>query len=173
MSWAAFPFAVTQAFFIYNKHYTQWAMVQKENSEQINLALARIIDSKDHYTAGHSERVAELARRLAEHCRLPRADVERLEYIARLHDLGKINVPNEILTKPSALTPSEFDAVKMHSEWGAELIRGMDKIYSERDYRAILEHHERYDGAGYPLGKKGTEISLWARILCICDAWTP
>ena len=52
-------------------------MVQKENSEQINLALARIIDSKDHYTAGHSERVAELARRLAEHCRLPRADVER------------------------------------------------------------------------------------------------
>lgn len=165
------PFAVTQAFFIYNKHYTHWAMVQKENAEQINLALARIIDSKDHYTAGHSERVAELARRLAEHCRLPRADVERLEYIARLHDLGKINVPNEILTKPSALTPSEFDAVKMHSEWGAELIRGMDKIYSERDYRAILEHHERYDGAGYPLGKKGTEISLWARILCICDAW--
>ena len=59
-----------------------------------------------------------------------------------MHDLREINVPNEILTKPSALTPSEFDAVKMHSEWGAELIRGMDKIYSERDYRAILEHHE-------------------------------
>lgn len=165
------PFVLAQAFFIYNKHFSQRAMVQKENAEQINLALARIIDSKDHYTAGHSERVAQLARNLAEKCRMSRNDVERLEYIALLHDLGKVNIPDSILCKPSSLTPKEFDAVKMHSQWGAELIRGMDKIYSERDYRAILEHHERYDGKGYPLGKRGHDISLWARILCICDSW--
>lgn len=164
-------FVLAQAFFIYNKHFSQRAMVQKENAEQINLALARIIDSKDHYTAGHSERVAELARGLAERCHLSRSDVERLEYVARLHDLGKINVPDYILSKPATLTPNEVDAVKMHSQWGAELIKGMDKIYSNRDYRAILEHHERYDGDGYPLVKRGNDISLWARILCICDAW--
>jgi hypothetical protein len=164
-------FVLAQAFFIYNKHFSQRAMVQKENAEQINLALARIIDSKDHYTAGHSERVAQLARSLAEKCHMSRNDIERLEYVALLHDLGKVNIPDSILSKPSALTPTEYDSVKMHSQWGAELIRGMDKIYSERDYRAILEHHERYDGKGYPLGKRGQDISLWARVLCICDSW--
>jgi HD-GYP domain-containing protein (c-di-GMP phosphodiesterase class II) len=164
-------FTLAQLFFISNKNYTQRALVDKENAEQINLALARIIDSKDHYTGGHSERVAILARQLAEACRLPGADVDRIEYIARLHDVGKVNLPDEILSKPGRLTGEEYDAVKRHPEWGAELIRGMERIYSDRDYRAILEHHERYDGAGYPYGKKGEEISLWGRILAICDAY--
>ena len=136
-------FALAELFFISNKNYTQRALVQKENAEQINCALARIIDSKDHYTAGHSERVAQLASYLAEACNLSRGDVERIAYIARLHDLGKVNIPQEILTKPGELTESEFAEVKKHPGWGAELIRGMDKIYNDRDYRAILDHHER------------------------------
>ncbi|MFA7634392.1 MAG: HD-GYP domain-containing protein [Bacillota bacterium] len=164
-------FALAQFFFISNKNYTQRALIAKENAEQINMALARIIDSKDHYTGGHSERVALLARQLAEACRLRKSDVERIEYIARLHDVGKVNLPDQILSKPGHLTVDEFDEVKRHPEWGAELIRGMANIYGDRDYRAILEHHERYDGTGYPGGKKGPEISLWARILAICDAY--
>ncbi len=165
------PFILTELFFISNKNYTQRALVQKENAEQINCALARIIDSKDHYTAGHSERVAQLATKLAEACNLSRSEVERIAYIARLHDLGKVNIPQEILTKPGELTDGEFDEVKKHPGWGADLIRGMDKIYGDRDYRAILEHHERYDGTGYPYGKKGEDISLWGRILAVCDAY--
>lgn len=164
-------FALAQFFFTSNKNYTQRALIAKENAEQINMALARIIDSKDHYTGGHSERVALLARQLAEACRLRKSDVERIEYIARLHDVGKVNLPDQILSKPGHLTVDEFDEVKRHPEWGAELIRGMANIYGDRDYRAILEHHERYDGTGYPGGKKGPEISLWARILAICDAY--
>lgn len=164
-------FALAQFFFISNKNYTQRALIAKDNAEQINMALARIIDSKDHYTGGHSERVALLARQLAEACRLRKSDVERIEYIARLHDVGKVNLPDQILSKPGHLTVDEFDEVKRHPEWGAELIRGMANIYGDRDYRAILEHHERYDGTGYPGGKKGPEISLWARILAICDAY--
>lgn len=167
----ALPFILAEMFFISNKNYTQRALIQKENAEQINFAMARIIESKDNYTAGHSERVAELARQLAEECRLSKSEVERIEYIARLHDVGKVNVPDSILMKPSRLTSSEYESVKKHPQWGAELIRGMDKIYNDRDYRAILEHHERYDGKGYPLGKKGDDISLWARILAVCDAW--
>jgi len=165
------PFALAELFFISNKNYTQRALVQKENAEQINCTLARIIDSKDHYTAGHSERVAQLASHLAEACNLSRNEVERIAYIARLHDLGKVNIPQEILTKPGELTESEFAEVKKHPGWGAELIRGMDKIYGDRDYRAILEHHERYDGTGYPYGKRGEDISLWGRILAVCDAY--
>ncbi|HAN86813.1 MAG TPA: hypothetical protein DCQ13_04125 [Firmicutes bacterium] len=164
-------FALAQFFFISNKNYTQRALIAKDNAEQINMALARIIDSKDHYTGGHSERVALLARQLAEACRLRKSDVERIEYIARLHDVGKVNLPDQILSKPGHLTVDEFDEVKRHPEWGAQLIRGMANIYGDRDYRAILEHHERYDGTGYPGGKKGPEISLWARILAICDAY--
>ncbi|MDD4793568.1 MAG: HD-GYP domain-containing protein [Firmicutes bacterium] len=164
-------FALAQFFFVSNKNYTQRALVAKENAEQINMALARIIDSKDHYTGGHSERVAMLARQLAEACRLRKSDVERIEYVARLHDVGKVNLPNQILSKPGHLTAAELDEVKRHPKWGAELIRGMTNIYGDRDYRAILEHHERYDGTGYPDGKKGNEISLWARILAICDAY--
>ena len=165
------PFALAELFFISNKNYTQRALIQKENAEQINCALARIIDSKDHYTAGHSERVAQLASYLAEACNLSRGEIERIAYIARLHDLGKVNIPQEILTKPGDLTESEFAEVKKHPGWGAELIRGMDKIYNDRDYRAILDHHERYDGTGYPSGRKGNEISLWGRILAVCDAY--
>lgn len=164
-------FAMAQFFFISNKNYTQRALVAKENAEQINMAFARIIDSKDHYTGGHSERVAMLASQLAEACRLRKSDVERIEYVARLHDVGKVNLSDQILTKPGHLTAEELDEVKKHPEWGAELIRGMANIYSDLDYRAILEHHERYDGTGYPDGKKGNEISLWARILAICDAY--
>jgi len=164
-------FALAEVFFISNKNYTQRALIQKENAEQINCALAQIIDSKDHYTAGHSERVSQLASRLAEACNLSRNDVERIAYIARLHDLGKVNIPQEILTKPGELTQSEFAEVKKHPGWGAELIRGMDKIYNDRDYRAILDHHERYDGTGYPCGRKGDDISLWGRILAVCDAY--
>jgi len=164
-------FALAEVFFISNKNYTQRALIQKENAEQINCALARIIDSKDHYTAGHSERVAQLASYLAEACNLSRGEVERIAYIARLHDLGKVNIPQEILTKPGNLTEGEFAEVKKHPGWGAELIRGMDKIYNDRDYRAILDHHERYDGTGYPSGRKGNDISLWGRILAVCDAY--
>ncbi|MCR4426770.1 MAG: HD-GYP domain-containing protein, partial [Firmicutes bacterium] len=165
------PFVLAEWFFIANKNFTQRALIKKENAEQINIAFARIIDSKDHYTGGHSERVARLARTLAEAARLPKAEVEEIEYVARLHDVGKVNLPDSVLTKNNLLSPDEYEMVKKHPAWGADLIRGMQRIYGDKHYRAILEHHERYDGLGYPDGKKGVEISLWGRILAICDAY--
>ena len=131
--------------------------------------LANAIDAKDPYTKGHSSRVSQYSVRIAEALGWPEQRVNDLRFAALLHDIGKIGVPDSILNNPKRLTDAEFDIIKSHTTTGGEILR--DKIMIETAEDVARSHHERYDGTGYPLGLKGTEISEEARIVAIADAF--
>jgi putative nucleotidyltransferase with HDIG domain len=134
-------------------------------------ALIFAIETKDGYTRGHSLRVAEYAVILGEYYIFlgGKIDLETLRISALLHDVGKVYIPNEILTKSGALTPEEFDKIKHHPKFGADIIKSFD--YSRTIVKDILYHHERFDGTGYPAGLVGREIPINARILAIADTF--
>jgi putative nucleotidyltransferase with HDIG domain len=122
---------------------------------------------RDPYTAGHQERVAHLACAIAGKIGLSEERVEGLRVAGLLHDVGKVSVPAEILSKPMTLTPAEFDLIKAHPQTGYEILKGID--FSWPVAEIVLEHHERLDGSGYPRGLKGEAISLEAKILAVAD----
>jgi diguanylate cyclase (GGDEF)-like protein/putative nucleotidyltransferase with HDIG domain len=127
------------------------------------------IESKDHYTQGHCERVAGLACALAAEAGLDQKSLFWFRIGALLHDVGKLMIPPEILNKPGRLTAEEWIMIKKHPVWGVEMLADIDFPW---DVRPIVEsHHERWDGAGYPHGLKGEEIPRTARILCIADVY--
>jgi len=132
-------------------------------------ALAAAIDAKDPYTKGHSERVAQLALSIAEEMDLPEREIEKIEYTALLHDVGKIGVDERILAKNDGLTDEEYKKIKAHTITGAKIIEPVD--FLKDSYDAIYHHHERYDGDGYPDGLKERNISLTARIIAVADAF--
>ncbi len=126
------------------------------------------LDAKDPYTAGHSQRVSDMALKV---CQLIGASEERMEQIhiaAHLHDIGKIGVPDAVLNKTERLTDEEWEYIKKHPQIGAEILGKSHRLSELSDI--VLMHHERYDGKGYPLGKKGVEIPVGARIIAICDS---
>lgn len=137
--------------------------------EQSLSIFSKIFEEKDEYTAGHSKRVADYTRRIAKELGFSEEECVRLYYIALMHDCGKYFVPDEILKKPGKLTAEEFDTIKTHTTKGAELLEDFTSIEGIRD--GALYHHERYDGTGYPLGKKGEEIPLIGRIICVADSF--
>lgn len=130
---------------------------------------SNFVDAKDPYTRGHSERVAQYSKKIAEKLGLSEEECKQIYYTALLHDIGKCHIPDEILKKPSKLTSEEFDIVKSHTTKGAEMVRDFSSIPNIRE--GILYHHERYDGAGYPSGKKGDDIPLVGRIIAVADAY--
>jgi len=132
-------------------------------------ALAAAIDAKDPYTKGHSERVTEMAIALAQELNLPEQQIEDLEYAALLHDIGKIGIDERILGKNGGLTSEEWEKIREHTLIGAKIIEPVE--FLKNSYQAIYYHHERYDGSGYPAGKKGEEIPLFARIIAVADAY--
>lgn len=138
-------------------------------SMQIIKTLASTIDAKDKYTNGHSLRVAEYSKSLAERMGKSTQEQEDIYYMGLLHDIGKIGVPDEIINKPSRLTDEEYEAIKRHPVIGAEILKNVSEIpglgFGTRG------HHERYDGKGYPDGLKGPEIPLEARIIAVADAY--
>ena len=127
------------------------------------------IEAKDSYTKGHSQHVAELMLAMARELGMPEREIQKLEYVALLHDTGKIGVPEEILNKPGTLTVEEYTEVQKHSVLGAEIVRKIKFLSSKADI--VLYHHERFDGSGYPVGLKGRDIPLEARILAMADAY--
>ncbi|MCR5615442.1 MAG: HD-GYP domain-containing protein [Saccharofermentans sp.] len=127
------------------------------------------IDAKDPYTNGHSNRVAQYTRLIAEKMGYEGEDLDRVYYIALLHDCGKIGVPDNILGKPGRLTDEEFEIIKSHTTHGSEILSHF-KSLTDVDEGARY-HHERYDGKGYPEGKKGEEIPLIARMICVADSY--
>ncbi len=135
--------------------------------------VASAIDAKDEYTGGHSERVAEYAgiigRAVANHYQLDEEDLINLQYVARMHDIGKLAVPDAILNKTGTLSDDEYTLMKRHVIIGDELLSSIDDIDGLHD--GVRYHHERYDGKGYPDGLKGAEIPLIARILCMADCY--
>ena len=127
------------------------------------------IDAKDPYTNGHSNRVAEYTRQIAEEMGFHGEELNRIFYIALLHDCGKIGVPDNILGKPGKLTDEEFEIIKSHTVRGGEILHSF-KSLKDADEGALY-HHERYDGRGYPEGKAGEDIPLIARMICVADSF--
>ena len=132
-------------------------------------SLVSAVDAKDAYTCGHSERVALMARELAQIAGLPMATVERVYMAGLLHDVGKIGVPEAVLQKPGKLTTEEFDLMKQHPEIGARILRDVRQL--EDVIPGVLYHHERWDGRGYPSKLPGESIPLMGRIICLADCF--
>ncbi|HEX8525309.1 MAG TPA: HD domain-containing phosphohydrolase [Tepidisphaeraceae bacterium] len=132
-------------------------------------SLTSAVDAKDAYTCGHSERVALLARRLAQEINLSDYEVERIYMAGLLHDVGKIGVSEAVLQKPGKLTVEEFDMMKKHPEIGARILQDIREI--KDIIPGVLYHHERFDGKGYPSGLAGENIPVMGRILCLADCF--
>jgi putative nucleotidyltransferase with HDIG domain len=132
-------------------------------------ALATALDARDPYTAGHSDRVSVLSVAICKQLNMPAAEVEVVRLGALLHDIGKIGVPDDILRKPGGLTAAEFDVIKQHPVIGARMLRSVPFL---APHIAIVElHHERPDGRGYPIGLRGDDIPVDARIVHVADAY--
>ncbi len=132
-------------------------------------ALAASIDAKDPYTHGHSQRVTEYALLGATSLAMSREELEVLEYGGILHDIGKIGIPDRILTNPNPLTPEEWVIIRLHPVIGNNIIK--DIPFLEESKKLVLHHHERYDGTGYPDGLMGNDIPLGARLISVADAF--
>ncbi|MBR6917072.1 MAG: HD-GYP domain-containing protein [Clostridia bacterium] len=127
------------------------------------------IDAKDPYTNGHSKRVALYTKMIAQELGYDGEDLDRIYYIALLHDSGKIGVPDNILGKPGKLTEDEFEIIKSHTVRGGEILDNFKSL--DKAGEGALYHHERYDGKGYPEGKAGEAIPLIARMICVTDSF--
>jgi diguanylate cyclase (GGDEF)-like protein len=131
--------------------------------------LSRAAESRELRTSGHGDMVARYTEIIARALHLPPEETADLVYAARIHDVGKIFVPERILNKPGPLTDDEFFLVKMHARVGAEIAGILP--HSAMMRQAIEHHHQRFDGTGYPDGAKGEQIPLWARIIALADAY--
>jgi PAS domain S-box-containing protein/putative nucleotidyltransferase with HDIG domain len=130
-------------------------------------AVASTIEIKDQYTAGHQRRVSKLSCAIARELGLPVSQVEGIKVAGDIHDIGKIYVPTEILTKPGGLTAEEFAIIKMHPQLGYDILRKIDFPWPIATI--VLQHHERIDGSGYPAGLKKGDILIEARIVSVSD----
>jgi putative nucleotidyltransferase with HDIG domain len=127
------------------------------------------MEAKDVYLRGHSSRVADLAASIADELGLDPDLVENVRLAGRLHDVGKIGIREEVLNKPSSLTKEEFEHVKDHVRIGMEILSPLKHIPVALEF--VHDHHEHFDGKGYPRGRSGTQISIGGRILAACDAF--
>ena len=130
-------------------------------------AIARAVEARDLYVAGHQRRVAQLACAIAEEMGLAKEQVEGIYMGAMIHDIGKIHLPAEILGKPARLVETEFALVKTHPEVGFEILKDIEFPWPAAEI--AHQHHEHLDGSGYPQGLVGNEILLEARIVCVAD----
>lgn len=130
-------------------------------------AMALTVEARDPYTAGHQRRVAELAEAMAREMGFSPHGVEGIRVAGTIHDLGKISVPAEILSKPGQISGIEFAIIQTHSRTGYEILRNIDFPWPVADM--VLQHHERMDGSGYPSGLQGEALLPEARILCVAD----
>ena len=137
------------------------------DKEAIAEMAARAVELRDPYTAGHQRRVAQLAQAIAEKLGLDEEIVDRIRIAAKLHDVGKLSIPAEILSKPGKLLPPEYELVKGHAQAAHEMLDHVDIGWPLADM--VGQHHERLDGSGYPDGLVGDQIMLEARILAVAD----
>ena len=144
------------------------ALIDQAYLETINV-LANTVEGRDPYTHGHIERVATYAHWLAEAMGWPQENLRALAFGARLHDIGKIIVPDNILKKPGSLSPEEWDLMKQHPTAGAKILDNIQHLQAIVPY--VLYHHERWDGSGYPHGLAGREIPIEGRLLAIADVY--
>ena len=131
--------------------------------------LAQAIDARDHYTHSHSENVARYAIVISNELKLSAKEIELIRQACELHDLGKIGIEDSILLKTSSLTDSEWEEIKKHPTIGAKILEPLTFLGQVVDL--VRQHHENYDGTGYPEGRKGNDILLGARIIHVADAY--
>ncbi len=139
----------------------------RDTVDGIVVSMAKVVETRDPYTAGHQERVARLAIAIAREMELPEEQVRGVGVAAVLHDLGKIDVPAEILSKPSRLKDKEYSLIQDHCNAGYQILKNVDFPWPVA--QAVLQHHERMDGSGYPSGISGDDILLESRILAVAD----
>ena len=155
------------------KDLEQKVIEKTRQIEQISFetiaTIASMIEAKDSYTKGHSVRVAEYSARLARELGWSEDEVSNLRYVALLHDIGKVGIPDSVLNKPGKLTEIEFGVIKSHTNIGGDILNDIRTIAGVS--LGAKYHHERYDGKGYPTGASGEEIPEIARIICIADAY--
>jgi HD-GYP domain-containing protein (c-di-GMP phosphodiesterase class II) len=141
-----------------------------KNYEDMILMIRTLTDARDIYTRGHSDRVSLLAVEIAKEMQLSETTIERIRIAGLMHDIGKVRTPDSILLKECKLTDAEFDEMKKHSHYSYEILLNLPAVFSDI-LPAVLSHHERYDGTGYPQGLSGEEIPIEARIISIADAF--
>jgi putative nucleotidyltransferase with HDIG domain len=151
----------------------RWAFVQYGDEQRAHertlSALAAAVETKDLYTRGHSERVASLCDLMAGSLALSHQDTEALRFAGILHDIGKLAIPTRVLRKADQPSVSDLASIATHASRGVEMVRGIEFLSGSTE--AILHHHERMDGRGYPAGLSGEETPLLARIIAVADAF--
>jgi len=146
----------------------QRSMKKLENAmDGIVRAIAHTVETRDPYTAGHQRRVADLAVAIAETVGFEKDKIEAVRVAASIHDLGKISVPAEILSKPSRLTVNEFNLIKEHPQVGYDILKDIE--FPWEIATMVYQHHEKLDGSGYPLGVSGDDILPESRVLTVAD----
>jgi len=147
-------------------HLHHEELIRKSLEESIQ-AISNTVEMRDPYTAGHQNRVCQLAIAIANELELPKAEIHGIQLAASIHDLGKIKVPAEILSKPGKLTDIEFMLIKVHPQAGYDILKGIEFPWPIASI--VLQHHERLDGSGYPQRLKGSQILLGSRIIAVAD----
>ncbi len=142
-----------------------------DTQKEVLYTLGEIVEFRSKETANHVSRVAEYSYILAKEYGLSEDDANLLRMASPMHDIGKIGIPDTILTKPGKLTSEEFDIIKSHTSIGYEILKQSKREIMKTAARVALEHHERWDGSGYPLGKKEEEIHIMSRITCLADVY--
>ncbi len=153
------------------KALKQLKVTEESKSALIEMisAMSKAVEARDPYTAGHQERVAEISVAIAEKMGLDQNTVEGIRLGAKVHDLGKLKIPSEVLVKPSKLTMLEFSLVKSHPVSALEILEGVKFPWPIT--KIAMQHHERLDGSGYPNALEGDEICLEARIVAVADVF--
>ena len=141
----------------------------RQAMEGIIKAISLTVEMRDPYTAGHQQRVARLSCAIARELKLSHDTVYGLKMAGSIHDLGKITVPAEILSKPGQLSPIEYELIKGHAQAGYDMLKKIEFPWPLKEI--IIQHHERIDGSGYPRGLKGDQILLEAKILAVADVF--
>lgn len=152
-----------------NKQLQLQSLQMEEVYVGVITSLMKALEAKHTYTAGHSERVTRYCMAITQEMRLPRQEVKILRRAARLHDIGKLVIELASIENPGSLSDEEWKKMRQHSEIGAQILGPLR--FLEREIEVIRDHHERYDGKGYPLGKKGDEIPILAAILAVADSF--
>ena len=142
-------------------------MAEYSNLEESFHALATMLEKRDPYTAGHQQRVADLSAKIALELGLPKEKAHGIRLAGMVHDIGKIQVPAEVLNKPGKLTELEISLIRLHPQVGYDILKAIRSPWPIPD--AVLQHHERLDGSGYPHGLKSEQIIIEARILAVAD----
>ncbi len=144
----------------------------KETEFEISVRLGRASESRDPETGGHIKRMSHYSKLLAQLAGLSDEEAELILYASPLHDIGKIGIADKILLKPGRFEPQEFEIMKTHAKLGAQMLEGAERFPILKAGKIIaLEHHEKYDGSGYPHGLKGEDIHFYARIVTIADVF--